>query len=98
MNEYEEKYIRDTVLVYNDDHVNLILCIIHNVFEVMGPETYRVCFECKHVYSTPADLEAAWTRTVREINQSAAEHNAPLISEHRSADEIYFCQECIHDF
>ena len=81
----------------DDSHVNLIECHIHNVFEVMLPNPYQVCFECKHVYNTPQDLEAAYTDTVREMNKHR-EREEPFAPEYKPADKIYFCQECIHDF
>jgi hypothetical protein len=60
---------------------------MHHVKEIEPGETvYRVCGECWHVYRTAADLEAAWMR------------EAPEGCPPRPADEIFFCQECIHDF
>lgn len=86
------------VVLYNDSHVNLILCYIHNVFEVMRPDAYRVCFECKHVYNTPADLEKAYAREVVRMNETDPTCQPPLDPKGRKANEIYFCQECVHDF
>lgn len=87
----------EEVVVYDDTHVNLIYCFIHDVFEVLKPDVYKVCYECKHVYNTPQDLEAAYTRVVRELNENV-EADLRELPEHKPADQIYFCQECIHDF
>ena len=86
------------VVVYDDTHVNLILCWSHNVYEVLKQGAYQVCFECKHVYMTAEDLEKAYTRVVREMNLDCARTGEAPIPEHKPASEIYFCQECVHDF
>lgn len=60
-------------------------CHIHNVDED-DTDAYRVCIECGHVYKTPEHLLAAY----RE--------KAPDGAPDRKPDEIFFCQECLHDF
>ena len=87
----------EEVVVYDDSHVNLIYCHIHDVFEVLKPNAYQVCFECKHVYNTSQDLEEAYTRIVRELNKTA-ESDMREFPDHKPAYKIYFCQECLHDF
>lgn len=86
------------VVVYDDSHINLIYCHIHDCFEVMRPDAYQVCFECKHVYNTAEDLEEAYTRVVSEMNRNAEAWGNSILPVHRPADQIFFCQECIHDF
>lgn len=73
-------------LVRRDEHH----CWIHHANEAVE-DPYIVCGECGHVYVTAEDLEAAWAREV------ATDPNW-LGKTIPKADEIGFCQECIHDF
>lgn len=60
-------------------------CWIHHEDEWVD-EPFIVCPECFHVYATAEDLETAWQREF------------PEGTEPRPAAEIFFCQECVHDF
>lgn len=71
-------------------------CWIHDVDEFETPTTYRVCFECKHVYQAEQELVDAYNRVVTEMNASGKGEEP--ISLRASAEEIYFCQLCMHDF
>ncbi|MEU4726501.1 hypothetical protein AB0G06_43480 [Nonomuraea dietziae] len=62
---------------------------------------YVVCFECGHVYATEQDLIDAYNRIVTEMNADGARRYGDAhqpIALRTSADGIYFCQHCIHDF
>lgn len=62
-------------------------CWVHHAKEAEPDEAvYIVCGECFHVYRTGADLEAAYER------------EKPYGCPEQRAAEIYFCQECLHDF
>lgn len=68
-------------------------CWWHHAKEVEdGEVVYRICPECWHVYRTPEDLIEAWKREVATVDGEM------LPPPPRNADDIGFCQECIHDF
>lgn len=67
-------------------------CHIHEKQEELASEPYQVCFECGHVYNTAEELVAAYNEAVR-VNFGADNPPPP-----REAHEIFFCQECLHDF
>lgn len=59
------------------------------------PDTgvYMWCMECNHRYLTAQDLVNAHTELIEELN---AEH--PGLKPKTSADDIYACPLCAHDF
>lgn len=64
-------------------------CYIHHRLEAFDEHTWRVCFECGHVYQTPdalVDLE------LYEYGSMYANRPEP------KADEIWSCPLCLHDF
>lgn len=65
-------------------------CYSHNVDEPRDTNTYRVCFECNHVYQTEADLLAAHNRNKAEMGDGPEQQLTPSLAS--------FCAECIHDF
>lgn len=63
-------------------------CWFHHADE--NPDgAFIVCGECWHVYRTAADLEVAYERAIAEMG---------LPPHYKDAADIFFCQECIHDF
>lgn len=65
-------------------HIRYSHCFIHApVIEPITTDTYRVCFECGHVYETEKDLEAVeqekWGRLTL-------------------AERIMACPLCVHDW
>lgn len=79
---------------------NVSHCWCHHVNEPIPADVYQVCFECGHVYATAADLLAAYERETKRLQESDFFPDFPDEKAKRpsSADEIFFCQECIHDF
>lgn len=82
-------------------------CYIHHVDEWPADGvTYRTCWECAHVYLTSEDLEAAYQREILVLNASEILYRltdpVPSVMEEplqpKKAEDIYFCQECLHDF
>jgi hypothetical protein len=87
-------------------------CFIHHEDEpIPAGGAYIVCFECKHVYPTDQDLVAAYQREYTRLDiDNDPWPGSPwwdrLLTrwlERRrvrriTADQIAFCQECIHDF
>lgn len=65
-------------------------CAIHNVQEPATDSTYRVCFECGHVYETKQDL----IDIEYETAQSYGDHIFPKTN----AASILFCPLCLHDW
>lgn len=65
-------------------------CSFHHVDEP-GDGAYRICVECGHVYQKASDLQAAFMVEVAP-SLSTPPAGAP------SADEIWFCPLCAHDF
>ena len=61
-------------------------CCWHNVDE--ATEGYRLCYECKHMYLTEAELVAAYFD--RMVAVAATKRIA--------GDTIVFCPLCSHDF
>lgn len=85
-------------------------CYIHG-YEPWPDRFYIRCFECGHVYNTPDDLRRAYRREIEGIERSylnnptgawffglleECPHIDPLVVP--PTEEIYFCQECTHDF
>ncbi|WP_055566017.1 hypothetical protein [Streptomyces atriruber] len=73
-------------------------CWSHGRVEPDDENTYRACMECSHVFQTEADL-------VRDHNAALANYrrqnpaNAPhVMADATSAEEIWTCPHCIHDF
>lgn len=73
-------------------------CAIHDKAEPVTEHTYRVCFECGHVYERPADLVKEYERIVKQMNDDLKSQEKRLYPWTKPADEIYFCQLCLHDF
>lgn len=77
-------------------------CWSHYEIEPLGENPYRVCFECGHVYRTPADLVAAHNDTMAAIRDHPpaplAALSPPPPKTVKQADKIFCCQECLHDF
>lgn len=62
------------------------MCFICHMFETFdGGEPYEVCFECGHVFRTPAEIVAEYERDVDWIWD-------------RAPSEIPFCPMCLHDW
>lgn len=72
-------------------------CYAHMVDELVTDDTYRVCFECSHVYYTPKDLEEAYHRASMQMIESDPEAYAEVVTS-LPAEKISFCQACMHDF
>jgi hypothetical protein len=84
-------------------------CYIHG-YEPWPERFYMQCFECGHVYATPDDLRGAYRRAIEHIaavylqerNSGRQFHDGlhaeidPLVVP--PAENIPFCQECLHDF
>ena len=63
-------------------------CWSHDLDEP-GAGAWRICFECKHVYRSPEELQREW------------KDNAPPDLRGEPAppvDKIYFCPLCMHDW
>jgi hypothetical protein len=77
-------------------------CYGHNAVEPIpeGVIPYLCCFECKHAYLTEAELVAEHNKIVTEMNEYSARHELPnpVIPLVTSAEFIYTCPLCIHDF
>lgn len=81
-------------------------CWSHYEIEPLGLDPYRVCFECGHVYQSPADLVAAYNAVVSDKIENPPpippgvdwEWSPPRPKTIDDAPEIFFCQECLHDF
>lgn len=77
-------------------------CFAHYVVEPIPGDVYQVCFECKHVYPTARSLVDAYNREIDHIELIPLvdfppdEPLEPKTVE--QVDEIWFCQECLHDF
>lgn len=65
-------------------------CWCHNAHEP-DDGAYRACFECGHVYPLASDLEAAYEEVVRSMDPTAVPRKL-------RADDIGFCQYCLHDW
>ena len=63
-------------------------CYSHGVDE-SDAGAYRVCFECKHVYRSPEELQREWTENAPP---DLRDEPAP------PADEIGFCPLCLHSW
>lgn len=85
---------------------NVSHCYIHDVDEEVPDTYYQVCFECGHVYATKADLEQRYYEELLKLRSDQERRElletgktklrAPVARE--SAGNIFFCQECLHDF
>lgn len=63
-------------------------CWSHHRSEHIGRRTFKVCFECGHVWTRLA-LWWAWVRAY------GGWHPRRMF---KRPSKIFFCQECIHDF
>lgn len=65
-----------------------MFCFWHHVWEPDNDDTFKVCFECQHVYQTEQDLLGTFN-----------EKMPPLGIERRdSAEGIDWCPLCAHSF
>lgn len=84
-------------------------CWCHHTVEHIGPRTYRVCFECGHVWTRWA-LWRAFQREMWKLFRSdiPADPFQPtprwravwwtVRGWFRRPSDIAFCQECLHDW
>ena len=63
-------------------------CYSHDLDEP-DEGAWRACFECKHVYRSPEELQREWT-------QNAPPDLAGLAPP--PVEDIYFCPLCMHDW
>ncbi|WP_431911643.1 hypothetical protein [Nonomuraea jabiensis] len=61
---------------------------------------YQVCFECSHVYVTWEDLVDTYNVRTLATNKAHPEFAplALLVSSPESAERIFHCPLCLHDF
>jgi hypothetical protein len=77
-------------------------CYCHYVAEPIPGDVHRICGECFHVYPTAQSLVDAYNREINHIELIPLvdfppdEPMTPKTLE--QVDEIWFCQECLHDF
>lgn len=72
-------------------------CHVHGHSEDCTTTTYKVCFECGHVYETEADL----IRSVNQMFESIAAADGQTLHSNDywvSGEAVYACPECAHDF
>lgn len=75
-------------------------CCIHHIDEGWDETSYLWCMECGHVYQTEQELVDAYNRKVSEMNREMGvffSYGTPLAFV-SSAEDIHFCQYCLHDF
>lgn len=75
-----------------DETLPIVYCVWHEELEEYDECTYRLCGECGHVYQTPGDLLRIWRREADQYGWSWVRRWT------RSANKIYFCPLCLHDF
>jgi hypothetical protein len=75
-------------------------CYFHGVEPVPPGGYYIMCMECGHCYDTEDDLRRAYRVIVEQWAASSLARGChdidPLTVP--PASDIYFCQECAHDF
>lgn len=71
------------------------MCVWHGSEAIFTTST--VCFECGHVYRDDADLVREQHRAVLGLKMLDGRAFAHILKA-KSADEITFCQHCLHDF
>lgn len=59
---------------------------------------FEVCIECGHVYATAEDLLKRYNEECDRMDATYAEEGFSPIERYVTATEIFFCQECTHDF
>jgi len=64
-------------------------CWSHDVDE-SDAGAWRVCFECRHVYQSPEELQREWTEN--------APPDLPDRETPPAVERIYFCPLCLHDW
>lgn len=78
------------------------MCWSHNVNEPANEETYRICFECNHVFQTEDDLVNAHNAKVEEMRMDGPggdfEWEVAYIPLAQRGSDIHCCPFCIHDF
>lgn len=72
-------------------------CYWHERWEYSPHWPYIVCFECGHVYPTEDSLIEAQREKVDYFKSVDLVHFGHVVYA-QSADEITFCQHCLHDF
>jgi len=70
-------------------------CWEHCVHEYVG-KAHEVCFECGHVYRYWWSLKLAYYKAIRSFSDNPGRFEC--ITRTLQKKEIYFCQECLHDF
>jgi hypothetical protein len=79
-------------------------CYSHWMMEPTDATTFRVCFECKHVYPTEESLVKAHNDFLHVLNREVNPKGHPdfeltePLPDVTTASQIYSCPECIHDF
>jgi hypothetical protein len=58
---------------------------------------YQICGECNHVYGTEQDLVDAHNQIITEMNQRMRPGQSKF-GLWTTAEDIYFCHHCLHDF
>jgi hypothetical protein len=60
--------------------------------------SYRICFECSHVYRSPEELQREWLENYPEDPEG--KWGSPTLRPALAppVDGIYFCPLCFHDF
>lgn len=71
-------------------------CCAHGVDEPWAEDDFKFCYECWHVFRTEQDLVDAHNRSVREDQLYFKGTDMLVLA--TSADTIYSCPYCIHDF
>lgn len=70
--------------------------------EIQYPHTFRVCFECKHVYETAKDLIDMYNKEGRRVHaKTFREEGGFEMGEWKDktkVKDIHFCPVCLHDF
>lgn len=81
-------------------------CWVHYRSEPIGDDTYRICFECGHVWTRRSLVKAyraiSRTRRPRRLLSDKWWGDGLLRWAWRyltvTAKKIHFCQECVHDW
>lgn len=59
-------------------------------------DVYKYCLECGHIWKTAQELVEAYNREVDAIN--SADGTGLVATYVETADQVYFCPLCLHDF
>lgn len=72
----------------------LVYCPSHNKYED-DLRSFKVCFECGHVFATELDLISAHNDVVEQINRNDPHPGARQV---QKAEDVFCCPFCVHDF